>query len=286
MAGGYFNNTITYKASSGNEYNLKTNGMLIREANFHEWAWTPQGTQLQYGQRVSSFSREAAAYSTTLVFAGPKYRRAELVTALHEDFELDVRNMTPGRITWGSWYADCYISASKTDPASNDWTQNTITIFCPHPFWIKEERRSFLPQDEPPAQQDFLDYEYDYDYDYFLGAIGNQRWVRSFPFASEFQMYIYGPVSNPHIAVNGYAYQVNDTLEATEYMIIDSRDNTIKKVLANGSVISIFDKRDKSNSVFEPIPGGTINLTWTGLFGFDLIIYDERSEPLNDVVNV
>ena len=282
MAGDFSNIIITYKASSGSEYNLKTNGILIREANFHEWSWIPQGTNLQYGQRVSSFSRDAAAYSTKLVFHGPKYVRADLITQLHEEFERDIRNMTPGRVTWGDWYVDCYISDSSTNPATCDWTENDITIFCPRPFWIKEEKKSFLPQDEPPVSQLYLDYEFDYDYDYFLSSIGNSRLVRSFPLESDFKMIIYGPVANPQVSINGYPYKINDTLEATEYLIIDSRNNSIIKFLSNGTSVSIFDKRNKAKSVFERIPGGTLSFSWTGLFGFDLIIYDERSEPLNE----
>lgn len=280
----YFNSTIIYKASSGREYNLKTNGRLIKTANFHVWNWEPQGTDLQYGKRVSSFSKDAVTYETVLLFSGTVAERAQMITQLHEDFELDVRSKKMARITWGNWYVDCYITASSTDPADCDWTENTITIYCPNPFWRREEKKSFQAQEEPPIQQEFLDYQYGYNYDYFLGAIGNERWVRTFPFASDFKMTIYGEVSNPRIAINGYPYQVNDTLEATEYMVIDSRAGTVTKYLANSTNVSIFDKRDKVYSVFQQIPAGTLNVTWTGLFGFDLVLYDERSEPTNDMV--
>ena len=284
MAGGYFNDTITYEASSGRVYNLKTNGILIKEANFHAWTFNPEGTDLQYGRRVSRFSREPAEYSTTLLFHGPRYKRAQMITQLHEDFELDIRTKKMAKVTWGGWYIDCYVSASSTDPAACDWTENTIAIYCPNPFWRKQEKKSFLPQDEPPVSQTFLDYQFDYNYDYFLGAIGNERWVRTFPFAADFRMTIFGPVSDPRVAVNGYPYQIDDTLESTEYIVIDSMNNTVTKYLANGMNVSIFDKRNKTNSVFEKIPAGNLSLTWTGLFGFDLVIFDERSEPTNDVV--
>ena len=274
---------VIYKASSGNTYNLKKNGKWIREANYHTWTYLAQGTDLQYGKRVSSFKKDPASYKTTLVFHGTEIERAQQIAQLHEDFEADVRALTPGRLTWGDWYVDCYILASSTDPAGCNWTENTIDVYCPNPFWIKEEEKSFMPQDAPPVSQTFLDYSYDYDYDYFLGAIGNGKWIRSFPFAAEFKLYIYGPVSNPRIAINGYPYQINDTLEATEYLIIDSRENTVTKHLAGGGTSNIFDKRNKAQSVFEPIPGGTLSFNWTGLFGFDLLIYDERSEPIKEV---
>lgn len=277
------NDNVIYKASSGNQYNLKTNGIWIQEANFHKWEWNARGTELQFGQRVSSFGKESSTYTTTLIFHGTAVQRAKQIAKLHEEFEADIRAMKPGRIIWGNWYADCYILASSTDPARCDWTQNEIGIFCPNPFWVKEEKKSFTKQDAPPSTQSFLDYEFDYEYDYYLGAIGNERWVRSFPFAAQFKMSIYGPVSNPRVAINGYPYQINDTLEGTEYLVINSRDNTVIKYLANNTSVSIFDKRNKEQSVFEMIPGGTLSINWTGLFGFDLLIYDERSEPVNEV---
>lgn len=275
--------TIIYKASSGNQYNLQTDGSWIKDANFHAWSFTPRGTDLQFGQRVSSFAKEAATYTTTLIFHGTIQERAQKINKLHEEFENDIRSMEQARLTWGSWYINCYITASSTAPDIGPWTTNDIEIFCPRPFWVKQEKKSFIAQDEPPISQTFLDYEYDYQYDYFLGAIGTENWVRDFPFASDFQMYIYGPVSNPRVAINGYPYQIFDTLEPTEYMVIDSLQHTVTKHLANGTQASIFDLRNKVDSVFEKIPGGTLSVNWTGLFGFDLIIYDERSEPVKEV---
>lgn len=275
--------TIIYKASSGNQYNLQTDGSWIKEANFHAWSFTARGTDLQYGQRVSSFAKEPATYTTTLIFHGTIQERAQKINKLHEEFENDIRTLSPARLVWGSWYIDCYIIASSTTPETVAWTTNEIEVFCPRPFWVKQEKKSFIASDEPPQSQTFLDYEYDYEYDYFLGAIGTENWVREFPFASDFQMYVYGPVSNPRITINGYAYQVFDTLAASEYMIIDSLNHTVTKFASNGTQASIFDLRNKAQSVFEKIPGGTLTLNWTGLFGFDLIIFDERSEPTNEV---
>lgn len=135
-----------------------------------------------------------------------------------------------------------------------------------------------MPQDAPGAQT-FLDYEFDYQYDYFYGNPGIASWQTDFPFASDFKMTVFGPVADPRILVNGYPYQFFDTLEDTEYVVVDSRDNTLTKYLANGSHISIFDLRNKAESIFRPIPAGTLTFNWSGTFGFDLTLYEERSEP-------
>lgn len=271
---------LTYTASSGRVYNLKTKGLIrTRAANYHKWNWGVDGTALQFGVRVADFTRDAATYNSTLVFDGPLSERKTLVENLHEDFELDVRKKTPGRITWGDYYIDCYITISSTYPdANNVWTDNEITIYCPHPFWIKEETRVFYPQ-EAPEDERFLDYTFDYEYDYYFGSPGVATWNTDFPFESEFIMTVFGPVSNPRVLVNGYPYQFNDTLEEMEYVVIDSRSNTIMKHLANGQAVSIFDLRNKEQSIFEPMPAGTMTVNWTGLFGFNITLFEERSEP-------
>lgn len=269
---------LKYVASSGNVYDLKTDGLLTKSANFHKWDWDTVGTSLQYGVRVANFSRKPLAYSTLLYFTGSYNDRKAMCDALHEDFELDVRNMTPGRIIWGDYYIECFIKSSSTYPNEiNIWTDNEITIYCPYPFWIKEETKTFMP-DVAQVGQTFLDYEFDYEYDYYY-APGTATWTRSFPFPAEFQLVIFGSCTNPRVLIDGYPYQIFATLGATEYAVIDSRKNTVIKYNENGTQTNIFDLRNKSESVFQQMPAGTLTFNWSGTFGFDLTIYQERSEP-------
>lgn len=270
---------ITYTASSGHVYDLQAKTILQREANYHIWEWSPVATELQYGAKVSAFGRGPAVYTTQLVFRGPQNQRKALIEALHEDFERDVRTMTPGRITWGDYYINCYISSSDTHPDDTYLcTDNDISIYCPHPFWVKEDKRTFMPQ-EAPGGQTFLDYEFDYAYDYFYGNPGIAIWQTGIPFGSEFILTFFGPAVDPRILINGYPYQVFDTLEASEHLTINSQKNTVIKTLVNGQTVNDFDLRNKAQSVFKQIPGGTLTLNWSGAFGFDLTIFEERSEP-------
>lgn len=271
--------TLQYIASSGNVYNLKGDGIRTKKANYHKWSWGVDGTTLQFGIRVSDFTRKPATYETTLILDGSYEQRKTILEALHNDFELDVRTMKMGRIIWGDYYIDCYITDSSTYPDENTvWTDNVLTIYCPYPFWIMENKKSFFPQ-EAPENETFLDYPYDYDYDYYYGEPGLGRWIRDFSWSCEFRMIIYGPCVNPQVTINGYPYLIKDTLEDTDYVVIDSRNNTVTKYLASGQVLNIFDLRNKQKSVFEPIPGGDLTLNWGGGFGFDLTLYEERSEP-------
>ena len=271
---------LKYVASSGREYDLKTSGLLkTRTANYHIWTWGVEGTKLQFGTRVSTFTREAAQYTTQLILDGSIPVRKKLLDDLHEDFELDVRNKRMGRIIWGEYYIDCYIIASSTYPDSNDWwTDNDLTIYCPYPFWIKDHKRSFFGR-HGVTPTNFLDYEFDYEYDWYIGDPGTAVWDAGLPFASEFEMTIFGPVSNPRVTINGWPYGFNDTLSDDEYATINSRNNTVIKRTSGGHDISIFDTRFKAQSIFTPIPAGSLEIAWSGLFGFDITLFEERSEP-------
>ena len=92
-------------------------------------------------------------------------------------------------------------------------------------------------------------------------------------------MIIYGPVVNPQITVGVNTYLVNIVLEEGEYLEIDSAAGTVVKVKVSGERVNAFHNRSFENSVFEPIHPGGQDIGWSGRFAFDLVIYEERSEP-------
>ena len=69
------------------------------------------------------------------------------------------------------------------------------------------------------------------------------------------------------------------TLEENEYLILDSKSQTIKQYLTNGTIQNLFGKRAFAKSVFEKIPSGLLNINWSGDYGFDLTVFLNRREP-------
>lgn len=273
---------ITYIASSGRKYSLMSNGIRQRNANYHKWKWNVEGTKLQYGIRVADFSRDEGLYDTELYISGNPVQRQTLINALHDDFESDVRKNETGKIVWGSYYLNCFIVESDTQPAENNLeTVNKIVIYAPYPFWIEEVDVSMHPSEE--VEGDFLDYTYDYAYDYTSPVIGEIVVPSSFPFESEFQMVIYGFADNPRVTINGYPYILHTTIPRNAYVIIDSRQKTIMQYNANGTRTNVFNFRNKTDSVFKKIPSGNLDIVWNATFGVDLKIFHERSEPRMEV---
>lgn len=263
---------ISYIASSGNVYDL-TARIMTKEANYHTYEYNPQVTELMTGERVSSFKKPSAYYQTQLVIGGGVVQRKAIITALHDDFETDIRSMKMGRIMYGAWYCDCFITSSETAPydETNQWTANTIQIYVPSGYWVKEEEKSFSAPTTETSE--YLDYTYDYQYDYTAPNVGSGTWVTDSPFASDFELTIYGAVANPRITINGHPYVVYTTVSEGETLVINSQNHTVMIGDDNH-----FDDRGKEYSVFEKIPSGTLTLEW-GDFAFDLKLYQERSEP-------
>lgn len=264
---------ISYIASSGNIYDLTTSRILTREANYHAWNFEPYATELMQGERVSGFKKKASVYSTTLIIRGGHTQRKAILTALHDDFENDVRNVKPGKIMYGDWYCDCYITASSTNPSDDvsHWTENGISIYVPSGYWIREEERSFsVPV---PVASEYLGYPYDYAYDFTPPPAGQEVWETDSPFASDFEMRIYGPCANPQVTINSYPYAVFASVPDGSTLVINSKDHTVMMGDKN-----LFDARNKVHSVFEKIPAGSLTASWSG-FAFDLTLFEERSEP-------
>lgn len=270
---------IKYIASSGNVYDLTTKDILHRVASYYNWAWKAEGAKRQYGLRVSSFSREAAQYEAELIFDARNPAEARrMIQALHNDFENDMRRMTPGRFVWGDYYLDCYINGSAVENISFwQWLVNTIQIYAPYPFWIKEEQVSLSTAGEVSGA--YLDYTYDYSYDYAAPAVGEKIVYSESPFTSEFKMIIYGEAVNPRIVVNGYPYVLYTTIPAGSYVIIDSKQRTIMMYGSGGQKTNVFDFRNKTDSIFEKLPAGNLSIVWDSTFGADLTIYREQAEP-------
>lgn len=229
--------------------------------------------------KITGFKKGPAEYEGVIVFRGPISQRKENLNRFFEAGERDIINETPGKLICGEHYIRSYILSSSTAPAEGAlWTEKNVKFLCPYSFWIKEETKQFFKQNEIQPE-DGLDYPYDYEYDYTAQKAGTASWYIDHFAKSKFKMTIYGPCVNPRILINGYPYEVFDTLESGEYMVIDSRENTVLKYLTNGTIQNIYDLRAKKQSVFEKIPAGNLDIVWSGAFGFDITLFLERSEP-------
>lgn len=280
-----------YVNNRGERIDLSDYPYIFQEGNLLDWVYSYSTDSLAtrdvtYGYKMAAKTipvKVAVLCDYTIPLEERKEQWKEAVDHLADVVQADVIDEKDGRLyTDTGFYLSCKIIGSE----KTDWRMglpimfNTLTVLADKPVWIREETKEFFPQSEVPAPENgFLDYEYDYEYDYTSQKIGTSDWYIDHYQANEFKMTIFGPCVNPRILVNGYPYEAFDTLEAGEYIVIDSRDNSVVKHLVNGTTQNVYDLRAKDQSVFEPIPSGYLNISWSGAFGFEVTLYIERGEP-------
>lgn len=269
---------LTYQSSNGQTFDLKSSGLKTRYANYHDYAWYPQQREQQYGSRIFRFDKEPVTYETSISVGGSIEQRKETLNRLHEAFDSDIFSMHPGRIIHGEFYIECYITFSSTG-YNNPYTENLINIFCPYPFWIKEHKFECLKHEDAADANQFLDFEYDFAYDYMSGSTGQIEVNNPGAGPANFKVIMYGPAVSPYIIVDGNEIGVSAILLAGEYIIIDSNDHTVIKTSNTGKKTNLYNSRTKGRSIFEKISAGHHSVIWPGTFGFDLYIFEERSEP-------
>ena len=228
----------------------------------------------------SDWTESSAGYQRTMQV--DVYGKGEQFAAnmehLYSIIAVDAEEGAYGRLYVNDTFLRCRIQASK----KSNWkgyvySEVELTFIAPELAWVKEVKKMFPPQAESAAA-DGLDFPFDFPFDFADARKGSATWEIDHVTASDFQVIVYGPCANPRILINDQAYEVFTTLESNEYMIIDSRDYTVYKYLANGTVQNLFDNRGLEQSIFEKIPSGLLRINWSGNFGFDLTLFLERRE--------
>ena len=268
---------LKYTSSNGQTFDLKVGRFRTRTADYHLYAWEPQTIKQQYGANVYRFDRAAKTYQTKLTVFGNLDERKTFLNILHAAFEHDIVTLTPGRITHGQYYIECYITSVNTY-YEEPWTQNDLAIFCPYPFWRHDTEYTLHAADADEYQ--YLDFPYGFLYDYKATLPGFYMVQNPGVKPADWEMRIKGYANNPMVVINGMSVGVNAVIGADETLIISSRNKTVVKVAANGVQVNLFNARLKTNSIFDPLPYGELPIMWSGAFDIVLTIFEERSEPL------
>lgn len=165
-----------------------------------------------------------------------------------------------GRLYVNDTFLPCkIIRTSKSGWKGYVYSEVELTFWAPELSWITEVKKSFYPQSTEKAS-DGLDFPFDFPFDFAGIQRGSEVFEIDHIVPSDFEMTVYGPCVNPRVLINGYPYEVLTTLEAGEYLVIDSAEQTVVKHLSSGLTYTMDDKR---NGVNHLIAGGRQRLgTW------------------------
>lgn len=262
--------------------------------DFCRWPYMVTGGDLFSGEydeiegndHIQDFEKKITDYSLEVeinAIGEVNFRRA--VDYLEEVTEKDIVNVTPGRLYVGNSYMKCWIVGTDKDRWVNDLCSisNELTIKSDYPYWITEEKFEFLKAEQSEVMSPWLEFPYDYPYEY--GKVRTLQYIQNSNYTSSgFKMTIYGPCINPIIRIAGHVYELQTTLYAGEYAVIDSstrysKDRKIVKVKEDGTQEDIYNSRNKDSEIWRKIPPGRSIVSWNGSFGFDIILFNERGTP-------
>lgn len=255
---------IYYVNSRGETLDFLKHPYYTAEADCFDSDWTESSAGYQRTMQVDAYGKDE--------------QFAENMEHLYSIIAVDAEEGTYGRLYVNDTFLRCRIQASK----KSNWkgyvySEVELTFTAPELAWTTEVSRSF-PKRTTAEDDSGLDFPYDHPFDFASEDLGAVAWEIDHVRASEFQMIVYGPCTNPYVLINNHAYAAYTDLEDGEYLIIDSRSSTVYKYLSNGTIENLFNDRGLADSVFEPIPSGLLCINWSGAFGFDLTLYLERRE--------
>ena len=204
---------LTYTSSNGTVFDLLSwEGLKTETANYHKYQWGASVQTQRFGEKIVNFTKKAQMYEATFLFRGNLEERRQKIEEFHFCTEYDIAKQTPGRITWGSNYIECYITQSSTQPRDNGgtYTENNVSIYCPYPFWIEEQTIRIFPQDKPIPQletdkgypEPSTKFSYPYAYSYVAGRTAMAINTRHYD-SSNFRLVCYGATDSVEINIGG-----------------------------------------------------------------------------------
>lgn len=267
--------SLIYKNHLGEVLEFGKNGLYVSQNDLHNYSWDIQSKN----NKIASFRKEISSFNVPVVIVADSAENAtRLKNKLFEICEKDVLTNQYGKLIMGDYYLRCFISESKKDFYLRDKTtfKTTLTVVTDYPFWIKESMFTYNYGQGTVGSN--LDYENDFPYDYTSNLAGSDLFNSGITPAN-FLMRIYGVVENPKVTISGHDYEVSVSIAESERLEIDSEAKTINKIQIDGTIVNCFNLRNKDSYIFEKVGVGSNPVSTNASFLFDIIAYEERSEP-------
>ena len=267
---------LRYQNHLGEAFDFGKDGIFVNISELHDYSWS----MTKKNNRIAALDYSVGTKKLPVVIICKT--EAEGIAARNKLFEIaekDVLALQHGKIYLDGYYLRCYVtkSAKKKYLYSKRYMEVTLTLTTDFPYWVKETTVHYLPN-ERGGGSGFLDFAFDYPYDFFSDT-GNETLDNASFVGANFRLDIFGACTNPTVYIAGHAYTVNCDVAENEHLTIDSSRKTITVTANDGTVRNVFSKRDRNSYIFEKIKPGNNSVTWPNSFGFDVTIYEERSEP-------
>lgn len=264
---------IYYKNHLGEVVNLKKKPYHILTGDILDYKWDV----VSDGNKITGFNKGIHEKNVKFEIFTTKEEYHQALDYVTEIFEKDILAGIPGQLYINEQYLKCYITEStKTEWESDILAVTELTIMTDYPYWIMEKEMHFEPTEITSEGNKKYPLRYPYRYS---NGLSDMKLLNNHYTDSDFRMIIFGKTANPAVFVGGHLYQVNITLEEEEYLTIDSSKSTVTVTKRDGTPVNAFNYRLKEQDIFKKLPQGLSYVKWSGSFGFDIILLQERSQP-------
>lgn len=158
----------------------------------------------------------------------------------------------------------------------------TVTAALQGGCWMRERRVEFEPT--ASAASSALDLPYDLSHD--LAAPPARTWIEGCEWCRCMVGFVvYGPCSNPRITIGGNVYRVDVSVPDGGHLTIDPLSRTVVLTDSRGGVVNAFGDASRGHGegsgeyVFERLPEGVSEVSWSNSFSFTAIVYEEEAMP-------
>lgn len=269
---------FVYENHKGEKVDLLSDNVWVFDGTVHGRTWKASVTPYKIGERVDDWTKEAYEIPLELTIRGTRAERLAQMDKMHDVFEIDILNNSPGKLWYGEWYCNCFISQAQY-AAGNlpTWISHKVTIYVPSATWWHEEKISIPKKVDSTKIMYPTMYPFRYPINTAVTKIVNSHYTDS-----DFKMIAYGPFDAVNITIGDNVYKVNYSVLDGEYLVIDSRkdidpDRRCYVVSATGQIRNVYNYRD--GDIFKSIPAGGLNINYNQNYGIDIILYNGRSEP-------
>lgn len=267
---------LSYQSASGQEINLTDWPFYWNESDLQAHAWEIESTDNPFGSKITRLRRGVTEKSVKLLIYNSGNSVKAFVDHLNAVFESDVVAKTPGKLLFNESYLSGYFTAASLSGRMRDvYAEYELTFTTDNPFWITEASTEFITFSESSEVGKRFPYKFPHRY----ATAGIRTLINEHYAPTPAIITIYGPALDPSISIDGQIYQMTISMATGERLILDGLSRRIYRKLITGEEVNEFNRRDKNNDPFRPIPPGTLPVVYNGSFSFDITLIQQRSEP-------
>ena len=235
------------------------------------------------GTRVASRSLAASERTLPLVLAGAS---PELRDRAYRVLAADAHAGELGSLVYGEWSVPAVVTAQALSAWWFDGgvEGRELTLLMPRPLWCRELLTEYPVLDALAEPVPGSDYPKPHPYGYGIDAGATRSLDVPTLGPAEWLWRVWGPAADPYVLQGGNRHQVEVTVPAGSRLELDTRDRTIFLIDGLGRRTNVVDRRVRGASgsgtyAFARLPRGRVELSTTGAFAYDVVVYDERTSP-------